>query len=123
MNSFVTSNSPYCMIVWMFQVRKLNERVNNVHERDLRIVYKDFKSSFQDILIQANSVNINQQNLQKLVPGIFKVKNDLSPDLMNDVFGFIKKRYSLRKNLHLRSEKIRTTKYGTETPLYFSSLL
>ena len=76
MNYFVTSNPPYCMIVWMFQVSKLNERVNNVHERDLRIVYKDFKSSFQDILIQANSVNIHQENLQKLVPEIFKVKND-----------------------------------------------
>ena len=36
------------------------------------------------------------QNLQKFVAGIFKVKIDLSPELMNDTFEFIKKRSSLR---------------------------
>ena len=36
------------------------------------------------------------QNLQKFVTEIFKVKIDLSPELMNDTFEFIKKRNSLR---------------------------
>ena len=35
---------------------------------------------------------------------------------MNDVFEFIEKPYSLRKTSHFRSRKIRTTKYGIETP-------
>ena len=36
------------------------------------------------------------QNLPKFVTEIFKVKIDLSPELMNDTFEFIKKRNSLR---------------------------
>ena len=70
----------------MFHSRKLNERINHIHERALRIVYKDFNSSFQELLIKDNSSNIHHRNLQKLVTEIFKIKNGLSPELMNDVF-------------------------------------
>ena len=80
----------------MFHRRKLNERINHIHERTVRIVYRDFKSSFQELLIEDNSLNIHHRNLEKLMTGIFKVKNSLSPKLMNDVFEFIEESYSLR---------------------------
>ena len=67
----------YCSIVWKLHSRKLNERINHIHERALRIVYKDFNSSFQELLIEDNSLNIHHRNLQKLVTEIFKVKNGL----------------------------------------------
>ena len=107
----------------MFDSRKLNERINHIHETTLRIVYKDFNSSFQELLIKDNSLNIHHRNLQKLVTEIFKVKNSLSPELMNDVFEFIEKPYSLRTTSHFRSRKIRTTKYGIETPSYLGPKL
>ena len=107
----------------MFHSRKLNERINQIHERALRIVYKDFNSSFQELLIKDNSLNIHHRNLQNLVTEIFKVKNGLSPELMNDVFEFIKKPYSLQTTSHFRSRKIRTTKYGIETPSYLGPKL
>ena len=50
LNSFITSYFSYCPIVWMFHSRKLNERINHIHERALRIVYKDFRPSFQELL-------------------------------------------------------------------------
>ena len=62
----------------MFRSRNLNERINHVHERALRIVYKDFKLSFQKLLTEDNSLNIHHRNLQKLVTEIFKDKNGLS---------------------------------------------
>ena len=116
LNSFITSHFSYCLIVWMFHSRKLNERINHIHERALRIVYKDFNSSFQELLIKDNSLNIHHRNLQKLVTEVIKVKNGLSPELMNGVFEFIEKPYSLQTTSHFRSRKIRTTKYGMETP-------
>ena len=72
----------YCPMVLMFHSRKLYERINHVHERALRIVYKDFHSSFQELLIEDNSLNIHHRSLQKLVTEIFKVKNGLPPELM-----------------------------------------
>ena len=38
LNSFITSHFSYCPIVWIFHNRKLNERINNIHERALPIV-------------------------------------------------------------------------------------
>ena len=108
LKSFITSDSLYCPIVWMFHSRKLNERINHIHERALKIVYKDFNSSFEELLIEDNSLNIHHRNLQKLVTEIFKVKNSLSPELMN-VFEFTEKTHSLRTTWHFRSRKIRTT--------------
>ena len=105
----------------MFHSRKLNERINHIHERALRIVYKDFNSSFEELLIEDNSLNIHHRNLQKLVTEIFKVKNSLSPELMN-VFEFTEKPHSLRTTWHFRSRKIRTT-HGIETPFYLGPKL
>ena len=42
---------------------------------------------------------------------------------MNDVFEFIEKPYSLRTTSHFMSWKIRTTKYGIETPCYLGPKL
>ena len=94
----------------MLYNRKLNERISHIHERALRIVCKDFESLFPDLLIENNSLNIHHKNLQKLVTGIFKVKNGLSTDFMN-VFEFIEKAYSLQTNFTFQE-----TKYGIETP-------
>ena len=122
-NSFIISNFSYCPIVWMFHSRKLNERINHIHERALRIVYRDFTSSFQELLVKDNSVTIHQKNLQKLVTEIFKVKKNLAPALMNDVFEFIEKPYHLRENEHVKAERIHTTRYGLETPSFIGPKL
>ena len=58
MNSFIRSYFSYCPIVWMFHSRKLNERINYIHERSLRIVYRYFKSSFQKLLAKYNSFTL-----------------------------------------------------------------
>ena len=107
----------------MFHTRKVNERINHIQESALRIVYKDFNLLFQVLLIEDNSLSIHSRNQQKRVTKIFKVKNGLSPELMNDVFEFIEKQSSLQSTLHFRSRKIRTTKHGIETPSYLGSKL
>ena len=95
LKSFMTSHFSYCLIAWMFHSRKLNERINHIHERALKTFYKGFNSLFQLLLIEDNSLNIHHRSLQKLVTETFKVRNGLSPDFINDAFKFIKKPYSL----------------------------
>ena len=74
MNAFIFSQFGYCPLVWMFHSRKLNNRINNIHERALRIVYRDYKSTFKQLLKQNKSVSIHQRNLQILATEIFKAK-------------------------------------------------
>ena len=60
----------------------------------LRIVYKDFNLSVQELLIDNNSLNIHHRNLEKLVTKFFKVKNALSPKLINYIFEVIQKKHT-----------------------------
>ena len=41
MKSFIESQFGYCPLTWMFCGRKTNARINHVHERALRIVYRN----------------------------------------------------------------------------------
>ena len=105
----------YCPLVWMFHSRKLNNRINNIHERALRIVYRDYESTFQQLLQQNKSVSIYQRSLQILATEIFKTKNDLNPVLMEDVFNFKNLPYNFRNAETLNRSNVSSVKYGTET--------
>ena len=61
MKSLITSQINYCPIVWMCHSRSLNNKVNHIHERALRIVYQDFQSSFSALLVKDNSFSIHQK--------------------------------------------------------------
>ena len=43
MKAFITSQFNYCPLIWMFHSRQLNNRINKIQERALRLVYKDDK--------------------------------------------------------------------------------
>ena len=70
--------------------RGLNNKINNLHERALRTVYQDKKSSFETLLKHDKSVSIHVKNLQYLATEIFKVKNDLCPEIMKEILIFRK---------------------------------
>ena len=88
-NAFITSQFSYVPVVWMFHNRKLNNHINCIHERALRIAYQDHNSAFNELLANDGSFKIHDRNLQKLLIEIFKVKIKLAPEIMNEVFDFI----------------------------------
>ena len=101
MKVFITSQFSYCLLIWMLHSRALNNHINNIHERALRLTYKDNKSSFKQLLEKDHSVTVHQKNLQVLVTEIFKVKNNLAPDIMKDVFKLKEPPYNLRSESNL----------------------
>ena len=72
MKSFVTSQFSYCPLIWMFHSRRLNNKINSIHERALKITYQDNTSTFQELLNKDNSVSIHHRNLQFLATEMFK---------------------------------------------------
>ena len=96
--------------------RGLNNKITNLHERALRTVHKDKKSSFETFLKHDKSVSIHIKNLQNLATEIFKVKNDFRPEIMKEIFIFHENpTYNLISGDHLTRRNIRTTHYGIET--------
>ena len=68
--------------------RKLNNKLNRLQERALRIVYNDKSSPFYQLLEKDKSVTIHIRNLQYLAAEIFKVKIGISPTIMTEIFKF-----------------------------------
>ena len=86
-HSFVKSQFSHCPLVWMFNLsRVLNSRINRLHERGLRIVYGDYDSSFEELLLKDGSVRIHHKNIQAVAVVMYKVKNDLCPELLKCLF-------------------------------------
>ena len=55
MKVFVESQFGYCPLVWMFHNRGLNNKINCLHKRALKLTCKDKSSSFQELLEKDNS--------------------------------------------------------------------
>ena len=50
-NSFITSQFSYCPLIWMFHSRRMEHRINKIHERALRLIYpSDSKLTFKELL-------------------------------------------------------------------------
>ena len=96
MNSFFNSQFNYCPLDWMFYNRSINNKINLLHERVLRIVYNDFKSSFKNLLEKDGTVSIHVKNLQNLATEMFKISKNFSVPLMSELFYQKVNHYDLR---------------------------
>ena len=64
MNSFFKAQFNYCPLIWMLHSRSNNNKIKNLHERCLRIIYNDKQSSHEELLIKDGTFAIH--NLQRL---------------------------------------------------------
>ena len=121
LNVFITSQFSYAPVVWMFHNRKLNNHINRIHERALRIVYQDQNSAFEKLLANDGSFKFHGRNLQRLFIEIFKIKMKLAPEIMNEAFDIIESPYPLKNELRFKSPNIRTVRYRIETAAFAGS--
>ena len=86
MKTFVISQFNYCPLIWKFHSRSLKNRIYTIHDGTLRLLHKNL--SFGELLELDNAVTIHQRNLQVLVTESLKKTNNLSPEIMKQVFDF-----------------------------------
>ena len=118
MRAFVMSQFQYCPLAWMFHNKHLNTKINKIHERALRIAYKEFDSSFECLLERDNSVTIHAKNLQTLMTEMFKTHQNINPNFMKEIFKERENMYSLRNNNEFEIPKIKTVIFGSDTVRY-----
>ena len=113
--SFFESQFAYCPLVWMLYNRSLNNKINKLHERSLRILYKDDCSTFEQLLAKDESVTMHDRNVQKLAIEMYKVKHNISPCLITE---FITKRdvhYNMREKSDVERKRHNKVLCGSET--------
>ena len=74
LKAFVESQFGYCPLIWMFHGRRANSKINHIHERALRIVYKNNVLSFKELLELDTPFKIEHRNIQSLAIELFKTK-------------------------------------------------
>ena len=115
MKSFIESQFGYCPLVWMIHSRAINNQINKLHERALRLVYKDITLSFHQLLQKDNSVTIHHRNLQKLATEMYNLKNNIPPMLLKTILPGFNHTYELRSENPFQTQNVRTVSNGTET--------
>ena len=117
MKTFIESQFNYCPLIWMCHSRTLNNKINKLHERALRVVYDDDDLTFEQLLEKDNSYTIHERNLQKLAVEMYKVKHNLSPVPVQEIFtqGNVE---NLRHGTDWEIPKARTVNNGIETIRY-----
>ena len=73
MNTFFYSQFNYCPLILMCHSCENNNKINRLHERCLRIIYNDKRSSFNALLEKDGSVSIHERNIEILAIEMFKV--------------------------------------------------
>ena len=118
MQTFIENEFNYCPLIWMMHNRTLNNKINKLHERALRIALDDDISSYSDLLVKSESYTIHERNLQKLATLMYKVKNNLSPKIVSNIFSKFSAPYVFRNEKVWETGNVRTPLYGTETISY-----
>ena len=115
MKAFICSQFGYFSLVLMFHCRKINNRINSLHERALRVVYRYYNATFSEVFSTHKSVTIYQRNLQLLATEIFETKNELNPTIMEKLFTIKNVDYNLRNNTSLKIGSLKAFYYRTES--------
>ena len=107
MKSFFLTQFSYCPLVWMCHSCELNNRINRLHERSLRFVYRDNINSFEEF-------TIHKRNIQNITIELLIVKQGITPKLMSGIFTLKENRLHCSKQIFV-THNVRTVHNRTET--------
>ena len=90
----------------MFHSRRMEHRINKIHERALCLIYpSESKLTLKELLDTNKTVSIHQRNLQVLATEKFKAKLNISPEILKELFSFNVRNYNLRSQSTLKRIK------------------
>ena len=116
--SFFSSQFNYCPLIWMFHSRIINNKINGIHVRCLRLLDGDKSSSFEKLLEQDKCVTVHTRNLRIVATEIFKACRNISPPIFSEIFHGPDLNYNLRINSDFLMPNIRSVFHGSESILY-----
>ena len=121
--AFIESQFKYCPLVWMFHGRQINDKINKLHERALRIVYNDTVKSFEYWLIQDKYFTIHHQNIQLLAIEIYRAIHNLPRGNLGEFFVRNNHNYSLPSESELLLPNVNSVFKGQNSISYFGSVI
>ena len=117
------SNFNYCSLVRHFCGQVKNQKLEQVHERTLRILFADCNLSNLDLLKRAGTTTLLIQRLRLTALTVFKSLHGLNPPCLNDMFTPKYAPYQMLDSSLLEQFRCRTTTYGLRLGSYIGAKL
>ena len=80
----------------------------------LRIMSKDAKSTYSELLEKECAATIHTKNLHLLMSEMYKTKNGHNPSFMEEIFHENAAHYNLRTNNEFAQPRVKSGSNGTE---------
>ena len=99
----------------------MNNKINRIHERALKLGYSDYSSNFDELLKKDGQFSIYDRNIQTLAIELYKFFHGLFPSIMKNIFQVnTNNSCSLRSRNEFYCRNPKTVKYGTEIISYLA---
>ena len=115
---FIISQFSYGSLIWMFHSRKMEQRVNKIHKRALRLIYSsNSKLTFKELLNQSKIVSIDQESIRALDTEILKAKLNISQEILKELIAFFQcKTLSSQNPIDTERNKKNYVLFDSESP-------
>ena len=107
----------------MFCSRTSMNKLNNIHEKCLRLVTNDYDSNFSELLESSHELSIHKTCVNYLMIEVYKYLHELSPGLITDILTLWKNPYNIRNTHLLSSENQRSVRFGVDAIAFSASQL
>ena len=97
--------------------------MNKIHEPSLRLLLKNYKDDFQDLLRSSGDISIHQRCINSLLTEVYKYIHGLSPEIMNEVFSTRANIYNTRQFNVFETHIPTSNRYGLNSIPYKANQL
>ena len=101
----------------------MNNKINHIHERALRIVYQDYSTTFENLLKKDNSLTFHHRNIHHVATEMFKVTHNLSPPFMKEIFTDKVNEKGTRSGDTFDRPNVNSVKMGDRSPRSFGPIV
>ena len=107
--------------MWHFCGIGNTRKMEKVQERALRFVYKDFNSSYEQLLAKGEHSTLYLTRIRYIATEFYKCMNQINPLYLQEFSNPIHTEYSLRNQRPVYQPKCRTIRYGINSFRYKGS--
>ena len=91
----VLPNLTYCHMIWHFYRATDTKKLERVQERTLRAVFSNKTATYEQLLEWAKLPSLENRRLQDILILMYKVKHNLVPKTISDIFPTSNSKYNL----------------------------
>ena len=120
--SFILPYLTYCHLTWHFCKSSDKRKLEWIHERAVRLIYKSHSDTYEELSWLADMPSLYNRQLQDITALMYKVKHGLVPDCISNIFVCKSSTHSLR-NSDFILPCFRTTHYSKHSVRYLRPFL